>query len=52
MSLLLGFPRRLVVARKPIFRLSTRNELREILMGTVSSDAEKAVLFSWTSIMK
>ena len=29
-SLLLGFPRRLVVARKPIFRLTTRNELREI----------------------
>ena len=29
-SLLLGFPRRLVVARKPIFRLTTCNELREI----------------------
>ena len=28
MSLLLGFPRRLVVARKPIYRLTARNELR------------------------
>ena len=27
-NLLLGFPRRLVVPRKPIFRLATCNELR------------------------
>ena len=33
-SLLLGFPRRLVVARKPIFRLTVCNELK-LLSATV-----------------
>ena len=34
-SLLLDFPRRLVVARKPIFRLTVHNELTELFQVNI-----------------